>query len=130
MKFKKVLVAALVFIPVFATAQDLPLGGEDYITHDYTCVGSSTGRSAVMTVQEMPGGANSVTVAENSSKPIAVNLIAMDDQTRASRQYKLNFGNGAEEVLQLSSLTKMATVTMLHAVGLEVFTSLVCYEEK
>ncbi|RYM60190.1 Uncharacterised protein [Serratia quinivorans] len=122
-------VAFLMVITGGVSAKDKPLGGKAFINHDYVCTGVSTGRAAAMTVQELPGGASSITIAENTPKPITASLTAMDDQTRASRQYKLDFGNGAKEVLLLSDLTKIATVTMLNAVGLEVFTSLVCYED-
>ncbi|MEE9654029.1 hypothetical protein V4836_07645 [Kluyvera ascorbata] len=130
MKFKKMIMCLGLFVVGGVSAKDLPLNGKDHINHDYTCIGVSTGRDAALTVQEIPGGVSTVMIAENAPKPIAISMVPMDDQTRASRQYKFTFSNGAEEVLLLSSITGIATVTMLNAVGLEVFTSLVCHEGK
>ena len=110
-------------------AKTLPLGGKVNINHDYNCLGVSTGRNVIMTVQETPGIANTILITENMPKPIVASLSAMDDQSRTGRQYKLVAENGSEEILQISGLTKMATVTMLNTVGLEAFTSLVCYED-
>ncbi len=111
-------------------AKDLPLGGKPTINHDYTCLGVSTGRSAIMTVQETQGIANTLFIAENSPKPLPVTLTAIDDQTRVARLYKLKAPNGSTEILQISGLTKMATVTMLNTLGLEAFTSFVCNENE
>ncbi|EAW3492544.1 hypothetical protein EEN59_18520 [Salmonella enterica] len=130
MKIKKMIMCLGGLVVGGVSAKDLPLNGRDNMNHDYTCIGVSTGRDAALTVQEMPGGASTVLIAENTPKPIAISMVPMDDQTRASRQYKFTFSNGAEEVLLLSSITGIATVTMLNAVGMEVFTSLVCHEDR
>lgn len=130
MKVRTALIVTMAALSAIgAQAKDLPLNGKDYINHDYNCIGVSTGRTASMTVQELPGMANTTIVAENTPKPIVVSLAAMDDQVRAARQYQIKSPNGAEEVLEVSSITKMATITMLHAAGLEVFTSMVCHEK-
>lgn len=113
-----------------ASAKDAPLNGKESIAHDYNCMGVSTGRAAVLTVQEYAGGANQILVAENAPKPITITLTAIDDQTRVSRQYQFKAPNGGEEILQISELTGLATTTMLHTLGYEAFTSLVCHEEK
>ncbi|EHA8172291.1 hypothetical protein ACK1QP_001273 [Salmonella enterica] len=127
---KRLVFAVLTLTCFSASAKDKPLDGKESMTHDYNCMGVSTGRSAVMTVQEFPGGANQILIAENAQKPMAVTLSAIDDQTRASRQYEFKSSNGSAEILQVSDLTGIATTTMLHTVGLEAFTSLVCHEDK
>lgn len=127
---RRMVVAAALLACFGATAKDLPLGGKEFITHDYKCVGVSTGRDVSMTVQEAPGSATQMIIAEGAKKPITMTLSAMDDQTRTARLYKYASSDGSSEVLQISNLTGLATTTMLHSVGLEAFTSLVCNEEK
>lgn len=129
---KRLVITVLGLACFSASAKDKPLDGKESITHDYNCMGMSTGRKADMTVQEFHGGANQIIIAENTQKPmtVTVTLSAIDDQTRVSRQYEFKSSNGNVEILEISDLTGIATTTMLYTVGLEVFTSLVCHEDK
>ncbi|EBB6669044.1 hypothetical protein PF339_002085 [Salmonella enterica] len=51
---KRLVFAVLTLTCFSASAKDKPLDGKESMTHDYNCMGVSTGRSAVMTVQEFP----------------------------------------------------------------------------
>ena len=127
---RRIVVAAALLTCFGATAKDLPLGGKEFITHDYKCVGVSTGRDVSMTVQEVPGAATQVLIADGGKKPVTMTLTSIDDQTRAARQYKSESADPGAEILEVSDVTGIATTTMLHSVGLEAFTSLVCNEDK
>ena len=112
------------------TAKGLPLGGKSLITHDYKCVDVSAGRNVYMTVQEVPGSAIQALIADGDREPVTMALTSVDDQTRAARQYKLESTGPGSESPGVSDVTGIATTTMLHSVGREAFTSLVCNEEK
>lgn len=127
---RRIVVAVALLACFGATAKDLPLGGKKFITHDYKCVGVSTGRDVYMTVQEVPGAATQALIADGDKKPITMTLTSIDDQTRAARQYKSESSGLGAEILEVSDVTGIATTTMLHSVGLEAFTSLVCNEDK
>lgn len=127
---KRMIATAALLACFGVAAKDLPPGGKAPVTHDYQCVSVSTGRNASMTVQELPGSATQMTIAEGAKKSVTVTLSAMDDQAGMVRLYKYGSSDGSTEILQISSFTGIATTTMLHSVGREAFTSLVCNEDK
>lgn len=120
---------SLALMSVAVSAKERPLDGKDYINHDYNCIGLSSGQKAELNVSESPGGASILLTSQVTEKTMPLVMTSIDDQTRVSRQYKFKFPNGAEEVLEVADLTKMASITMLHTSGLEIFTSLVCHED-
>ncbi|HDS9357751.1 TPA: hypothetical protein QH850_000236 [Enterobacter chengduensis] len=113
-----------------AESKDLPLNGKKIITHDYSCTGVSIGDKSTMTVGETPGEASVVAVGEGMPKPVGATLKAMDDQTRVTRMYKTGDEKDGEMILEVASLTKLATITMLHFADNEAYTAKVCYEEE
>lgn len=128
-KMKIFLVAFVTFCCALpAQSSDLKIGGKSFINHDYECVGLSSGQKAELTVSEIPGGASTVLSSASLPKPATLAMGAVDDQSRASRQYSFEFTNGSKEVLEIADITKMATVTMLNANGVEVYTSMICSE--
>lgn len=109
-----------------ATAKEISLGGKASIVHDYKCVSVRTGHNVTMTVQEVPGAATQVLIAEGAKKPAVRMFTATDNQSRVTRLYKYHMQGGGAEVLEISDTTGIATITILNDAGVEAFTSLVC----
>lgn len=126
----RIVVLAALLTCFGVAARDLPPGEKRLITHDYKCVDVSTGRNVSMTVREVPGAAIQALIADGDREPVTMALTSVDNQTRAVRQYKSESTGPGTEILEVSDVTGIATTTMLHSVGREAFTSLVCNEEK
>ncbi|WP_234262413.1 hypothetical protein [Klebsiella aerogenes] len=121
----RILIATLL-VCFDASAKEVPLGGRASVAHDYKCVSVETGHDVTMTVQEMPGAATQVLIAEGAKKPVVRMFTATDNQSRVLRLYKYRMQGGGAEMLEISDATGIATITILHGARGEVFTSLVC----